>query len=67
MALLLFVVVASVTVAAPVVVYLALGDRSADVLASWKTWLVANTATVMMVLFVVLGAKMVGDGLGLLA
>ena len=66
-ALLLFVVVASVTVAAPVVVYLALGDRSADVLASWKTWLVANTATVMMVLFVVLGAKMVGDGLGLLA
>jgi hypothetical protein len=66
-AVVLFVVVASVGVAAPVVVLFALGDRSAGVLASWKSWLVSNNATVMTVLFGVLGAKMVGAGLGLLA
>ncbi|MEN9645548.1 MAG: hypothetical protein RL238_2217 [Actinomycetota bacterium] len=65
-ALLLFVLVASASVAAPVVVYFALGDRAPAVLAEWKTWLMANNATVMMVLFVVLGAKLVGTGLGVL-
>jgi hypothetical protein len=54
-------------VAAPVVVYFALGDRADAMLASWKTWLIANNATVMMVLFAVLGAKMIGTGLGVLA
>jgi hypothetical protein len=44
-----------------------MGDRSARVLASWKGWLVANNATVMTVVFVVLGSKMVGAGLGVLA
>lgn len=65
-ALLLFVVVASASVAAPVVVYFALGDRAPAILAEWKTWLMANNATVMMVLFVVLGAKLFGTGLGVL-
>ncbi|MEX0847469.1 MAG: GAP family protein [Ilumatobacteraceae bacterium] len=65
-AVILFVVVASIGVGAPVVVQLVMGDRSAGVLASWKTWLVANNATVMTVLFGVLGSKMVGAGLGLL-
>ena len=66
-ALLLFVLTASASVAAPVVVYFALGDRAPAILAGWKTWLMANNATVMMVLFVVLGAKLVGTGLGVLA
>lgn len=66
-AVLVFVLIASASIAAPVVVYLALGDRSAAVLAGWKTWLVANNGTVMTVLFVILGAKMVGAGLGLFA
>lgn len=65
-ALLLFVITASVSVAAPVVVYFALGDRAPAILAEWKTWLMANNATVMMVLFVVLGAKLFGTGLGVL-
>ncbi len=66
-AILLFVVVASSTVAVPVIVYFALGDRADAILAAWKTWLMANNATVMMVLFTVLGAKMIGNGLGVLA
>lgn len=66
-ALVLFTLLASTTVAAPVIVYFALGDRADALLASWKTWLIANNATVMMVLFAVLGAKMIGTGLGVLA
>ena len=65
-ALLLFVITASSSVAAPVVVYFALGDRAPAILAEWKTWLMANNATVMMLLFVVLGAKLFGTGLGVL-
>lgn len=64
---LIFVLIASASIIAPVVVYLALGDRSAEVLSGWKTWLVANNSTVMTVLFAVLGAKMLGAGLGLFA
>jgi|GEM_PF-189119 len=67
LAIILFVLVASIGVGAPVVVRAVMGDRSARVLASWKGWLVANNATVMTVLFVVLGSKMVGAGLGVLA
>ena len=66
-AIVLFVLVASIGVGAPVVVQAVMGERSAGLLDSWKGWLVANNATVMTVLFGVLGAKMVGAGLGLLA
>lgn len=65
-AVVVFVVVASITVGTPVVLYFVLGDRSAAILSSWKTWLIANNATVMTVLFAVLGAKMLGTGLGVL-
>lgn len=65
-ALVLFVLVASVSVVAPVVVYFALGDRAPAILAEWKSWLIANNATVMMVLFGVLGAKALGTALGVL-
>jgi hypothetical protein len=29
----------------------------------WRTWLAANNAAVMAVLFIVIGAKLVGSGL----
>jgi DMSO/TMAO reductase YedYZ heme-binding membrane subunit len=62
--LIIFVVLASVTVLAPVVYYLLAGASAERLLNPMKAWLVANNATVMVVLFVVLGAKLVGDGLG---
>jgi len=37
------------------------------VLDSMKEWLTTNSATVMTVLFLVLGAKLLGDGLVLLS
>lgn len=63
-ALLVFVAVASITVAAPVLYYLIAGASAEKTLTSWKVWLAANNATVMMILLLVLGVKLVGDGLG---
>jgi hypothetical protein len=63
-ALVVFVVIASASVAAPVLYYLVAGESAAKTLDGWKVWLQANNATVMFVLLLVLGAKLVGDGLG---
>jgi hypothetical protein len=64
MALVIFIVLGCVTVAAPVIVALVLGDKAAPTLNSWKAWLIQNNAAVMMVLFVVFGFVMLGKGLG---
>src|SRR5262249_7470983 len=58
----LFVLVACVSVAGPVLVYLFGGEKAQHVLDGWKVWLAANNATVMTVLFVVLGAALLGKG-----
>jgi threonine/homoserine/homoserine lactone efflux protein len=58
-----FVVIASLTVAGPVVVYLLMGQKAAPALNSIKDWMAENNATIMFVLFLVLGMKMLGDGI----
>jgi hypothetical protein len=62
--LLVFVVIASLTVAAPVATYLLAGERAESTLNGWKTWLAANNATVMAVLFLVFGFVLIGKGIG---
>jgi hypothetical protein len=63
-ALAVFVVIASLSVAVPVLYYLFAGQSADETLNSWKTWLVANNATVMFLLFLVFGALLLGQGLG---
>ncbi len=65
--LVVFVLIASVGVAAPVVLNLILGSKAEHTLNDMKEWLVANNATVMAVLFLVLGAKVLGGGISILA
>ncbi len=65
-ALAVFVVVASVGVAAPLVVYLTAGARAAAVLDGLRTWLVRENAVVVATLMLVIGAKLLGDGIGAL-
>ena len=60
-ALLVFVVIASVGVLTPFVLAVALGDRSRAPLDALRNWMALNNATIMAVLFVVIGAKLVGD------
>ena len=61
--LLVFVLVASITIIAPVVVYLTMGDRAGRILDGWKAWLGANNAAVMTVLFLVFGFVLLGKGI----
>lgn len=65
-ALVVFVVIASLTIAVPVVAFLVAGDRATPALTAVREWLTANSATVMTVLFLVLGAKVLGDGIAIL-
>ena len=46
---------------------LILGDRAEGGLETMKEWLVANNNVVMTVLFVVLGAKVLGAGIAVVA
>ncbi len=62
-----YVLIASITLIVPVVGYLAARERMTPVLDTMKGWLTANNATVMAVLFAVLGAKVLGDGISILA
>jgi threonine/homoserine/homoserine lactone efflux protein len=62
-ALLIFVVIASVGVLSPLVLTVALGDRSRAPLHTLRGWMAVNNAAIMAVLFLVIGAKLVGDAL----
>ena len=64
LALIAFIVIASISVGAPVLYYLLAGEKAEKTLNSWKAWLSANNATVMFVLFLIFGVKLIGDSLG---
>jgi hypothetical protein len=61
--LVVFIIIASLSVAAPVLIYLIMGEKASKTLDGWKTWLIANNATVMFVLLLVLGVLLVGKGI----
>jgi hypothetical protein len=65
--LIVFIALASSTVAVPVLLNLVLGAKAEHTLSEMKNWLVANNNTIMAVLFVVFGAKVLGDGIAVLA
>jgi threonine/homoserine/homoserine lactone efflux protein len=62
-ALAIFVLIGTVSVAAPVVIYFALGSRSREMLDGMKAWMAANNAAIMAVLMLVIGTKLLGDGI----
>lgn len=59
-----FVLVASIGVGAPVVIAFALGDRSGPLLQRLKSWMAQNNAVIMAVLLLVIGARLIGDASG---
>lgn len=61
--LVLFVLLASAGVLAPVVLRVALGDRSAPILEALRGRLVAHNAVIMAVLLLVIGALILGDAI----
>jgi threonine/homoserine/homoserine lactone efflux protein len=61
--LLVFVIIASLTIAGPVIYYLVGGDRAKDALDSMKDWLALHNAAVMTILFLVFGVDLIAKGL----
>ena len=59
-----FAVIATLGVAAPVVIYFAMGERSAELLGRLKGWMRRNNAMILAVVLVVIGVTLIGDGIG---
>ena len=56
-----FVLLASAGVLTPLVLSLALGDRSRELLDGLRGWMARHNAVIMAVLFLLIGAKLIGD------
>jgi hypothetical protein len=61
-AALVFAVTSIVTIGAPVVVVIAKPERSNEVLASWRAWLVGNSRSIALIALMVIGALLIARG-----
>ncbi|HEX3268205.1 MAG TPA: GAP family protein [Gaiellaceae bacterium] len=59
----IFIALGSLTILAPLVIYLTLGDRAARILDDLKVWMAAHNAAIMSVLLLILGFKLIGDAI----
>jgi threonine/homoserine/homoserine lactone efflux protein len=62
-ALAVFIAIGTLGPAAPVAIYLAMGERSKRVLDELKAWMSQNNAAIMAVICLVIAAKLIGDGI----
>lgn len=62
LAALVFAVTSIVTISAPVVVVVAKPERSKEVLASWRAWLVENSRSIALIALMVIGALLIVRG-----
>lgn len=61
--LLVFVLIASAGVLTPLLLSLALGERSGALLDGLRDWMVRYNAVIMALLFLLMGAKLIGDAI----
>ena len=61
-----FTIVASVTIAIPVIGYLIAGDRIQPALDNTKDWMIQNNPAVMSVLLLIFGVILVGDAISII-
>ena len=59
----IFTVIATVGVATPVAIAYVTGDRSVEVLGRLKTWMGLNSAVIMAFVLLLIGVKVLGDGI----
>jgi threonine/homoserine/homoserine lactone efflux protein len=62
-AFVVYALIATIGVAVPLAIFWITGDRSTELLNSLKTWLAHNNATIMAVIFLLIGAKVLGQGI----
>jgi len=65
-AYLVFALIGTLGVGAPVGIYFVMGERSEQILTGLKDWMGAHNAVIMSVLCLVIGAKLIGDAIGAL-
>jgi threonine/homoserine/homoserine lactone efflux protein len=58
-----FVLIATIGVGAPVAIFLALGGRSRALLDALRRWMARNNAVLVALLLLVVGVKLIGDGI----
>jgi len=66
-ALPVFIAVGTIGVGAPVAIYHLKGERAAKILSSAHDWMAREKATIMAVLCLIIGAKLLGDAIAALA
>ena len=59
-----FALIGTIGVGTPVVIYFAMGERSAKMLAALKDWMRRHNAVIMSVLCLIIGVKLIGDAIG---
>ena len=59
----MFILIGTLGTAFPVAIYFALGERARRPLDDLKAWMAANNAAIMAVLCLVIGVKLIGDGI----
>jgi threonine/homoserine/homoserine lactone efflux protein len=65
-ALAVFVVLASLTILVPVLLFLILGEKAEQAMTTTRDWMIQNNQTVMSVLILVLSVSMIGDAIEIL-
>ncbi len=58
-----FTLVVSIGVAAPIVVYFAMGARAPSLLEGSRNWMARNNSVIMAVVGLIFGVKMIGDAI----
>lgn len=62
----IFALVGTLGVGAPVIIYFAMGKRSEELLASLKNWMTQHNSVIVSVLCLVIAAKLIGDAVAAL-
>ncbi len=62
-ALVVFILLGSLTILVPVAIYFVMGDKAKEILDGLKAFMAAHNAAIMTVLLLVLGAKLIGDAI----
>jgi threonine/homoserine/homoserine lactone efflux protein len=58
-----FAIIGTIGVGVPLVLYFTMGQRSREILKRMRDWMSHNNVTIMAVLCLVIGTKLVGDGI----
>ena len=63
----MFVLLGTLGPGIPVAIYFLMGNRAAEILESLRGWMTRENATIMAVLCLIIGAKLIGDAITALA